>query len=200
MQEIADSDRRYGRESPLETRIAAIAAPVAASLGFRLVRVRVTPRDGGTLQIMAENRDGSFTIDDCEALSRDLSPALDVEDPIGRAYRLEISSPGIDRPLVRLADFDRFAGHEAKIETFEPIAGRRRFRGILEPVAGEDVRVRLKDAPADADPVAAIPAAAIAEAKLVLTDALIAEARSSASARGDAAPGDGTEREVRQDA
>lgn len=200
MQDLSDTDRRYVRESPIEARIAAIVAPVAVSLGYRLVRVRVTPRDGCTLQIMAEDRDGSFTIDDCEALSRDLSPALDVEDPIDRPYRLEISSPGIDRPLVRLADFDRFAGHEAKIETFELIAGRRRFRGILEPVAGEEIRIRLPDAPAGADALAAIPAAAIAEAKLILTDALIAQARSGAAARGDAAPGDGTEREVAEDA
>jgi ribosome maturation factor RimP len=200
MRDTSDSDRRYVRESPLESRIAAIAAPVAAALGYRLVRVRVTPRDGCTVQIMAEDADGAFTIDDCEALSRDLSPALDVEDPIGRPYRLEISSPGIDRPLVRLADFERFAGHEAKIETFELIAGRRRFRGFLEPVAGADIRIRLNDAPAGADPVAVIPAAAIAEAKLVLTDDLIAKAKAGAAARTDAAPGDGSERQVSADA
>lgn len=193
---MRDPDRRYVRESPLEARIAAIAAPVAASLGYLLVRVRVTSRDGCTLQIMAENRTGGFTIDDCEALSRDLSPALDVADPIDRPYHLEISSPGIDRPLVRLADFDRFAGHEARIETFEPIAGRRRFRGILEPVADAEVRLRLPDAPAGAGSLAAIPATGIAEAKLVLTDALIAEVRSTTTA--EAAPGDGSDHEVSQ--
>ncbi|MEX0861069.1 MAG: ribosome maturation factor RimP, partial [Cucumibacter sp.] len=171
------ADRRFVRETGVEARIAGIAAPVAAALGYRLGRVRVTPMNGMTVQIMAEDRDGQFAIADCEALSRDLSPALDAEDPIERAYHLEVSSPGIDRPLVRLADFALWAGHEAKLETDELIGGRRRFRGTLEGVRDDAVVIRLPDVPGGADPVARIPAAAIAEAKLVLTDKLLADSK-----------------------
>src|SRR5882672_8722981 len=106
-----DSDPRLLLEQGPAARVAAIAEPVIAGLGFRLVRVRVSGLSGCTVQIMAERADGTMTIDDCEAISRALSPVLDVADPIERAYRLEISSPGIDRPLVRRSDFERFAGH-----------------------------------------------------------------------------------------
>src|SRR5262249_56102597 len=107
---------------------AMIAEPVIEQLGYRLVRVRVSGAEGCTVQIMAERLDGTMTVEDCEAVSRALSPVLDVADPIDRAYRLEISSPGIDRPLVRKSDFERYAGHVAKIETAVPILGRKRFR------------------------------------------------------------------------
>lgn len=168
--------KRHIRETGLETRIAAIVEPVAEGLGYRLVRVRVTPANGCTLQIMAEDANGDFTVADCERLSRDLSPALDVADPIDRAYHLEVSSPGIDRPLVRLADFDRWTGHEARIELSDPIDGRRRFRGVLAGTEDETVLLRLPDAPEGAEHLVRLPADALSEAKLVLTDELLAAA------------------------
>src|ERR1700733_8607700 len=118
-------------------------------MGFRLVRIKVSGESGCTVQIMAERPDGSMLIDDCEAISRALSPVLDVADPIDRAYRLEISSPGIDRPLVRKSDFDRYAGHLVKIETEIPIDGRKRFRGLLVGTEGEAVRLRQDGKQAD---------------------------------------------------
>jgi ribosome maturation factor RimP len=170
-------EKRYLKETGLETRIARIVEPVANDLGYALVRVRVTQENGCTLQIMAEDQNGRFTIDDCERLSKDLSPVLDVEDPIDREYHLEVSSPGIDRPLVRARDFRAYLGHEAKVELADPVNGRKRFRGRLEAVTDDTVTIHLPDAPKDADPNAVLPLAAIAEAKLVMTDALLNMAR-----------------------
>jgi ribosome maturation factor RimP len=152
-------------------RVAALAEPVLAGLGFRLVRVRITGFAGCTLQIMAERPDGTMTIEDCEAVSRSLSPVFDVADPIVGSYRLEISSPGIDRPLVRRSDFDRYAGHVAQVEMQAPIDGRRRFRGELNGTDGEYARIRCEGA---GDTLLRIDD--MTEAKLVLTDALISEA------------------------
>jgi ribosome maturation factor RimP len=155
-------------------RVAAIAAPVLAGLGYRLVRVRVSGAAGCTVQIMAERPDGTLGIEDCEAVSRALSPVLDVADPIEGAYRLEISSPGIDRPLVRRSDFDRYAGHVAHVEMVAPIDGRRRFHGELLGTEGDSVRMHCGDlAPEQADVL--LPIGDMNEARLVLTDALIAE-------------------------
>ena len=165
---------RLVTETGLAARIAAIAEPVLAGLGFRLVRVRVSGRDGMTVQIMAERPDGSFAIEDCEAASRTLSPALDVEDPIPGGYRLELSSPGIDRPLVRVSDFERAKGHEVKIEMAVPVEGRKRFRGEVEGAAGTDALVRIAGAEGETTTVR-LPVGDMAEARLVLTDALIAE-------------------------
>lgn len=157
-------------------RVAAIVEPVLGGLGYRLVRVRVSGYAGCTVQIMAERPDGSLSIEDCEAASRALSPVLDVADPIEGAYRLEISSPGIDRPLVRRSDFDRYAGHMAQVEMEVPVAGRRRFRGELIGTEGDCVGLRRGDvAVADHDKIL-LRIDDMAEAKLVLTDALIAEA------------------------
>jgi ribosome maturation factor RimP len=155
-------------------RVAAIAEPVLAELGYRLVRVRVSGFAGCTVQIMAERPDGTLSIEDCEAASRALSPVLDVTDPIEGSYRLEISSPGIDRPLVRHSDFDRYAGHVAQVEMTVPIDGRRRFRGRLLGTEGDAVRIRRSDAAADGVDVL-LRIDEIMEAKLVLTDALISE-------------------------
>ena len=130
-------------------RVAALAEPVLAALGYRLVRVRVSAFAGCTVQIMAERPDGTMAIEDCEAASRALSPVLDVADPIEGAYRLEISSPGIDRPLVRRSDFDRYAGHVAQVEMPAPIDGRKRFRGELIGTEGDCARIRCDDAAAD---------------------------------------------------
>ena len=140
-----ETEPRLIVEPGLAARVAAIAEPVLESLGYRLVRVRVSNADGCTVQIMAERPDGSMVIEDCEAVSRALSPALDMADPIDRAYRLEISSPGIDRPLVRRSDFERYAGHVAHVEMQAPIDGRRRFRGELLGTDGDAVRLRFGD-------------------------------------------------------
>ena len=173
-------------------RVAALAEPVLAGLGYRLVRVRVSGAAGCTVQIMAERPDGTMAIEDCEAASRALSPVLDVADPIEGAYQLEISSPGIDRPLVRHSDFDRYAGHVAQVEMTVPVDGRRRFRGKLLGTEGDSVRIRRNDATPDgADDVLRIDD--MMEAKLVLTDALISESlrRSKHSERETHKPGNG---------
>jgi ribosome maturation factor RimP len=157
-------------------RIAAIVEPVLAGLGYRLVRVRISGLAGCTMQIMAERADGTMSIEDCEAVSRALSPVLDVADPIDGTYHLEISSPGIDRPLVRRSDFQRYAGHLAQLETLAPMDGRRRFRGEIVGVEGDGVRLRCGD-PATAELAdVVLQIDDIAEAKLMLSDALIAEA------------------------
>ncbi|MBN9348560.1 MAG: ribosome maturation factor RimP [Devosia sp.] len=167
------TEKRYVKESGLEQRIAAIIEPVANDLGYSLVRVRVTQENGCTLQIMAEDANGRFTITDCERLSKDVSPVLDVEDPIDREYHLEVSSPGIDRPLVRARDYRTYLGHEAKIELGDAIDGRKRFRGLIEAVGDDTVTIKLPDAPKGDDPNHVLPLSAIAEAKLVMTDKLL---------------------------
>jgi len=172
----APSEPRLIVEPGVSARVAAIAEPVIEQLGFRLVRVRVSGSEGCTVQIMAERADGSMTVEDCEMLSRALSPVLDVSDPIDRAYRLEISSPGIDRPLVRKSDFERYAGHLAKIETAMPFQGRKRFRGLLVGTEGDAARIRRDDATADEEAEILLPIEEMSEAKLVLTDELVAEA------------------------
>ena len=170
-------EKRYIKETGLEARISAIVEPVANDLGYALVRVKVTQENGCTLQIMAEDENGRFAITDCEALSKDLSPVLDVEDPIDREYHLEVSSPGIDRPLVRARDFAAYLGHEAKIELSDMINGRKRFRGVIKAVDDEAVTITLPDAPADTDPDHRLLLANLAEAKLVMIDALMDKAR-----------------------
>lgn len=176
-------------EPGLAARVAALVEPALEQLGFRLVRVRISGMDGGTVQIMAERPDGTMTIDDCELVSRALSPVLDVADPIERAYRLEISSPGIDRPLVRRSDFERFAGHVIKIEMAVGIDGRRRFRGTLTGVDGDKARVRRTDAAAGENPDVLLAIEEMAEAKLVLTNELVTESlrRGKAAERAAAA-------------
>ena len=163
-------------EPGLPARVAAIAEPVIEQLGYRLVRVRVSGAEGCTVQIMAERPDGSMTVEDCETISRALSPVLDVADPIERAYRLEISSPGIDRPLVRKSDFERYAGHLVKIEMEIPVDGRKRFRGELAGTEGEAARIRRDDAAEGEEAEVLLPIEEMSEAKLVLTDELVTEA------------------------
>jgi ribosome maturation factor RimP len=154
-------------------RVASIAEPVLAGLGYRLVRVRISAAAGCTVQIMAERPDGTLSIEDCEAVSRALSPVFDVTDPVEGAYRLEISSPGIDRPLVRRSDFDRYAGHAAHIEMTALIDGRKRFRGQLLGTEGDSARMRIADAGDGTDVL--LPIEEMSEARLLLTDALISE-------------------------
>src|SRR5215471_740506 len=141
----ASTEPRLIAETGTAARVAALAEPVLAELGYRLVRVRVSGTDGCTVQVMAERPDGTLQIEDCEAASRALSPVLDAADPIDRAYRLEISSPGIDRPLVRRSDFERYAGHVVKIEMAAPVDGRKRFRGTLLGAEGDTARIRSDD-------------------------------------------------------
>lgn len=171
--EIAEP--RLVAETGLAARVAAVIESSLQAAGFRLVRVKVTGEAGCTVQVMAERPDGSMSVEDCEAVSRLISPMLDVEDPIGRAYRLEISSPGIDRPLVRRSDFMRWAGQRAKIELAMPLAGRRRFNGTLLGLEGEDARLRRLDAAQGEEVEVLLPLTEIAEARLVLTDELIRE-------------------------
>ncbi|MGH6830298.1 MAG: ribosome maturation factor RimP, partial [Methylocella sp.] len=161
----------------------ALAEPVLQDRGFRLVRVKLS---GPTLQIMAERPDGSFTIDDCEKASRAISPVLDAADVIASRYHLEVSSPGIDRPLVRPSDFETWAGHEVKIEMAVPQAGRKRFRGSLEGYHDGEVRLFIEDPQGGAkEPVlVGVPFAGIDEARLVLTDDLIKTARERLPVKG----------------
>jgi len=144
--------------------------------GYRLVRIKISGESGCTVQIMAERPDGTMLIEDCEAISKALSPVLDVADPIDRAYRLEISSPGLDRPLVRKSDFDRHVGHLVRIEMEIAVDGRKRFRGMLLGTEGETARIRRDDTEAGEATEVLLPIGEMSEAKLVLTDELVAEA------------------------
>jgi ribosome maturation factor RimP len=162
-------------EPGVAARVAAVAAPVLEGMGYRLVRIKISGEFGCTVQVMAERPDGTMLIDDCEAVSRALSPVLDIADPIERAYRLEISSPGIDRPLVRRSDFERYAGHLVKVEMAVAHQGRKRFRGMLGGVEGNAVRLTRDDVPEGADSDVCLVMEDIADARLVLTDELIAE-------------------------
>ena len=170
------AEPRLITEIGIPARIAAIVTPVLTELSFRLVRVRVSGKDDGTtVQIMAERADGSMSIEECEELSRTLSPVLDTADPIASAYRLEISSPGLDRPLVRRSDFERHVGEIVKIELAQPLDRRRKFRGTLVAAGADGATVRIDDAAAD-DAGAALPYTAMSDARVVLTDALITAA------------------------
>jgi ribosome maturation factor RimP len=169
------NETRLTRETGPALRVAALAEPLLQDMGLRLVRVKLS---GSTLQIMAERPDGTFTIDDCEKLSRAISPVLDVEDVVPTRYHLEVSSPGIDRPLVRASDFEAWKGHEVKIEMAVPVAGRKRFRGELEGFHDGEVRLYIDDPQAGKEPLlVGVPFADIASANLVLTDELIAAAK-----------------------
>jgi ribosome maturation factor RimP len=171
-----ETEPRLIVEPGLPARVAAISEPVIESLGYRLVRVKVSASEGCTVQIMAEQPDGSMTVEDCETISRALSPLLDVSDPVDRAYRLEVSSPGIDRPLVRKSDFDRYAGHLVKIEMEIPVNGRKRFRGQLAGTEGVTARLRRDDAAAGEEAEVLLSIEEMSEAKLVLTDELVTKA------------------------
>jgi ribosome maturation factor RimP len=174
-------------EPGLSARVAHVTEPVIEQLGYRLVRVKISSAEGCTVQIMAERSDGSMTVEDCEAVSRALSPVLDVANLIERAYRLEVSSPGLDRPLVRKSDFDRYAGHLARIEMEVPIRGRKRFRGTLSGTEGELARLHRDDASAGEEADVLLPISEMSEAKLVLTDDLVKEAlRREKSAKREA--------------
>jgi ribosome maturation factor RimP len=182
------SSDRIARETGPAQRVAALVEPVLDGMGFRLVRVKMS---GSALQIMAERPDGTFSIEDCANVSRAVSPMLDVADPIASRYQLEVSSPGIDRPLVRPQDFERWTGHEVKIEMTQPVAGRKRFKGALEGMADGEVRLYIDNPEGGKEPLLiGVPFADIAEAKLVLTDRLIEAAKPTMPRQ---ALGDGSE-------
>ncbi len=188
-------------ETGVAARVAAIVTPVLEQLGLRLVRARLMNQNGQTLQIMAERQDGTMTVDDCEAASEALSPELDVADPIAGEYRLELSSPGIDRPLMRVSDFARAVGHEAKVELTQPLeSGRKRFRGIIQAVEGEGRDAILildrSDAAAEEEKTVRLPLRELDEAKLMLTEALIRASLRAAKAAEGASP---AQEEVPQD-
>ncbi|MBX3577211.1 MAG: ribosome maturation factor RimP [Rhizobiaceae bacterium] len=172
------ADDRIVRESGVDARIAAIVAPVLVTIGYRLVRVRLSGQNGLTLQIMAERPDGTMSVEDCEEVSKALSPVLDVEDPIEKAYNLEVSSPGIDRPLVRASDFDQWKGHLVRLETSVVVGGRKRFRGTILGTDSGDVLLQGEEPAEGESAPARIPFEAVGEARLVLTDELVREALS----------------------
>ena len=174
---------RLARETGLAQRVAVLAEPVLEDLGYRLVRARIVGQGRCTVQIMAERSDGTLTIDDCERISRALSPVLDVDDPMPGEYLLEVSSPGVDRPLVRPADFERWSGHEARIEMAELLGGRRRFRGVLEGFEDGEVRLLFEAEPGTEPVVIGLPFHQIAEARLVMSDRLIRESLKKSAAR-----------------
>ncbi len=193
-EELLD-EPRLSQESGQALAVARLAGPVLRDLGFRLVRVKLSAQDGTTLQIMAERPDGTLGVEDCERISEALSPVLDVEDPVKQAYRLEISSPGIDRPLMRVSDVRRAVGFEAKIEMRELTEGRKRFRGLIDALeegdgaeGGEPVVVLTRfDAKPGEAVVLRLPVRDIAEGRLVLTDELIRETLRAAKAAREAA-------------
>ncbi|MGD9477873.1 UNVERIFIED_ORG: ribosome maturation factor RimP [Roseateles sp. XES5] len=163
-------------ETGLDRRVADIIEPTIEQIGYRLVRVRLLAQNGATLQIMCERPDGTMTVEDCEAVSMAVSPVLDVEDPIDKAYHLEVSSPGIDRPMVRKSDFTRWLGHLLKCETSILVESRKRFRGKIL-AADENGFTLERDQPAPGEePTIVIPFTALAEGKLILTDELIRDA------------------------
>jgi ribosome maturation factor RimP len=182
-----ERDKRLITETGVAARVAAVIEPVIEDLGFDLVRVKVTNANGCTVQIMAERPDGTMSVDDCETVSRAISPVLDLEDPIAQAYYLEISSPGIDRPLVRVSDFERWTGYDAKIEMAVPLNGRKRFRGHIRGVEGDHVLVELPDVKEGEERMVRLPLSDLGEARLVLTDELVRESLR----RGTAPPQDG---------
>lgn len=176
MQTDHENEPRLVVETGLDRRIADIIEPVLISMGFRLVRVRLMNQNGLTLQIMTERNDGTMTVQDCEEVSMAISPVLDVEDPVDKAYHLEVSSPGIDRPMVRVSDFERWQGHIVKCETSVLVENRKRFRGKIVAVTKDDFTLERDQIAYGEEPRVTVPFSALAEAKLILTDDLIRDA------------------------
>ncbi len=169
-------EARIITETGLDRRIADIIEPVLVAMDFKLVRVRMMNQNGMTLQIMAERIDGTMDVEGCEAVSMAVSPVLDVEDPVDKAYHLEVSSPGIDRPMVRKSDFSRWQGHIVKCETSILVENRKRFRGKITDVTQEGFTLERDQVAYGEEPKVTIPFNTLAEAKLILTDDLIRDA------------------------
>lgn len=183
-------------ETGLDLRVAEIIEPVIASMDYRLVRVRLMNQNGLTLQVMAERNDGTMTVEDCETISTAISPVLDVEDPIDKAYHLEVSSPGIDRPMVRKSDFSRWQGHVVKCETSIMMDNRKRFRGKIVETNDEGFTIERDQVAYGEALSVTIPFTALSEAKLILTDDLIRDAlRADKLAKAQAANQNGEDDE-----
>ena len=161
-------------KTAMDRRLADILTPVIEGMGFELVRIRLMSGKTKTLQIMAERPEGGIEVDDCAEISTAVSALMDVEDPIEDNYTLEVSSPGIDRPLTRLKDFDTWQGYEARIETAELIDGRKRFKGVLAGIEGNEVLINLPDETGE-DVTLGLDFDWLSDAKLILTDELITE-------------------------
>jgi len=166
-------------KASIDRRLAEVVAPVIEDLGFELVRVRYQGGKTPTVQIMADRPNGGIEVDDCAVISTAVSAHLDVEDPVEDAYNLEVSSPGIDRPLTRLKDFETWAGYVAKIETDETIDGRRRFKGVLAGVEGSEVLIEIEEG------TVGLQFDWLSDAKLVLTDDLIRDVLRARKDRGE---------------
>lgn len=165
-------------KAAIDRRLASIVQPTIQGLGYELVRLRLMGGKRNTLQIMAERPEGWIEVDDCARISRAVSAVLDVEDPIGGEYTLEVSSPGIDRPLTRLKDFERYTGYEVRLETSEMIDGRKRFRGVLGGVEDGEVLLEIPEG------TIGLSFDLVSDAKLILTDELIAESLAGRQAQG----------------
>ena len=182
-EQAAANEPRFISENGQAGRIAALAEPVIEALGFRLVRVTVSNRDGGTLQIMAERADGQIDVNELAKISRDLSPLLDAHDIISDRYFMEVSSPGIDRPLVRPGDFQKWVGYEAKIKVTQAIEGQKRFRGFIEGFENNEVLLRTAVGKSKTEEILGFAPVLIEEAKLVMNDDLIKAAMAGKAAQ-----------------
>jgi len=160
-------------KAAIDRKLAEIITPVIEDMGFELVRLRLMGGKTHTLQVMAERPDGGIEVDECAEISNAISAILDVKDPLVDSYVLEVGSPGIDRPLTRLKDFETFEGYDAKLETSELIDGRKRFKGVLAGVEGEEVLINIEDQGETV--TVGLQFDWLADAKLVLTDDLIKE-------------------------
>jgi ribosome maturation factor RimP len=181
------ADRRFIQETGAAAEIAALVEPALEDLGLRLVRVLTSGRDGGTVQIMVDRAESDVTVEDCADASRAISPLLDAHDPIPGRYHLEVSSPGIDRPLVRPSDFDDWAGHEAKVMLRETVEGRKRFRGAIDGYdeTADEVRIAVTLEGNNEPDILGFPVSLIESAKLVMTDALMAASKARRGGGGD---------------
>ncbi|MBW9052239.1 ribosome maturation factor RimP [Rhizobium mesosinicum] len=180
MSDLTNADNQHEprliTETGLDQRLADIIEPVIVDIGFRLIRVRMLNQNGMTMQVMAEKNDGTMTVEDCEQVSMAISPVLDVEDPIDKEYHLEVSSPGIDRPLVRKSDFVRWQGHLVKCETSIMIGNRKRFRGKIVEADADGFTIERDQVAYGEEQKVVIPFTALSDAKLILTDDLIRDA------------------------
>ena len=180
MSDLTNADNQHEprliTETGLDQRLADIIEPVIVDIGFRLIRVRMLNQNGMTMQVMAEKNDGTMTVEDCEQVSMAISPVLDVEDPVDKEYHLEVSSPGIDRPLVRKSDFVRWQGHLVKCETSIMIGNRKRFRGKIVEADADGFTIERDQVAYGEEQKVVIPFTALSDAKLILTDDLIRDA------------------------
>lgn len=187
MSEQTVQEPRLIIETGIDQRLAEIIEPVLVGMDYRLVRVRLLNLNGLTMQIMCERSDGTMTVEDCEKVSTAISPVLDVEDPLDKAYHLEVSSPGIDRPMVRVSDFRRWTGHLVKVETSILVDNRKRFRGKIVEVTDEGFKLERDQIAYGEEPVVVVPFSTLADAKLILTDDLIRDALKADKAARSAA-------------